>query len=457
MREGLEKIADSNDTIVAVSTPYGRSGIGVVRFSGKDCRRLAEQFFERAQGLRVRTATVGKWVDDNKETVDEVIVTLFAGPNSYTGEDMLEVSAHGNPVILNRVVQLAQSAGARAARPGEFTLRAVANGRLDLTQAEAVHDFIEAQTLEQAKVARRQMEGALSKRVKPLKDSLVDLIAHLEAGIDFSDDDVAPPDSAGLAGRARSLAACLKELQRSYNYGRLLLEGGRVVIVGRPNVGKSSLFNALLEMERAIVSDIPGTTRDVVSERIDLEGVPLRFLDTAGLRDTVDPVEKIGVNRTREALAEADLTLVVVDGSEALRPDDLKIIRNTAEVNRILVWNKTDLGKVAEEVEDMPRVRVSAKTGEGLENLRGAIRKNLGVGVGESLGDSVLTHARQYEAVARAKADLDSVADDLAAAVPHEMVALNLYAALAALNELTGETVTDDILGRIFASFCVGK
>lgn len=453
MREGLQKVVSSEDTIVAISTPMGRSGIGIVRLSGSQAERIGKQFLKLTSPLAHQHAAVGQWKDDSGVVVDDVVATLFCGPHSYTGEDLLEISAHGNPLILNRIVCLAQSAGARIAGPGEFTLRAVAHGKMDLIQAEAVRDFIDAQTDAQARTAMRQLEGAVSKKIGPVKSDLVNLIAHLEAGIDFAEDDVEIPDGAAMADRVKRMRRELQALQETYAYGKLLSSGVRVVIVGKPNVGKSSLFNRLVSAERAIVTEVPGTTRDVVSELANVDGIPMQFFDTAGVRETADRVERIGVTRTLETLSEADLVLFVLDGSSPEDGEDERVRESIGEVPHLVVANKCDLGcGVGSGV-----VRVSARTGEGLDRLREAMRDFLGGHHGESVGESVVTSARQNETILRAIAALEAGEAALGANTPHEMALLDLYGALSALNELTGETTTDDILGRIFSTFCIGK
>jgi len=381
---------------------------------------------------------------------------LFRAPHSYTGEDLLEISAHGNPLILNRIVSMTQAAGARLANAGEFTLRAVAHGKMDLIQAEAVRDFIDAQTETQARTAFRQIAGALSKSIAPVKDELVSLVAHLEAGIDFAEDDVEVPDGGAMAARVAGLRSALEKLQETYSYGRLLRGGIRIVIAGKPNVGKSSLFNQLVASDRAIVTDIPGTTRDVVSEAGSLDGIPMQFFDTAGVRDTTDHVERIGVSRTLEALTEADLTVVVVDGSSSLAAEDERVRETVRGIPHLVVANKCDLGRSEDAVKLQP-VWISAKTGDGLNDLRRAIRETLGDKRSEGLSESMLTSERQNDAVLRAITALRAAEAALRGNTPHEMVLLDLYAALAALNELTGEITTEDILGRIFSTFCIGK
>ena len=457
MREGLYKVVSAEDTIVAVATPSGRSALGIVRISGVEAQRIAARFFQ--PGLEHRRAIVGRWRDANAEPVDEVVVTLFQAPDSYTGEPLVEITAHGNPIILNRILRLIQDAGARLADPGEFTLRAVAHGKMDLLQAEAVRDFIDAQTEDQARIALRQMEGTLSRRIRPLQKKLIDVIARLEAGIDFVEDEIEVPDATAHAKTAQDIVLELALLQETFKYGRLLHDGLRLVIVGKPNVGKSSLFNRLVASERAIVAAIPGTTRDVVTETISIDGIPLKVFDTAGIHDTADYVESLGVGRSVDTLTESNLALVVVDGSAALDRDDQQVLGLASRVPHIVVVNKCDLSPRVEvnSPAEIPVVRLSARTGEGFAELDAAFRRFLAERRSDAHSDVVLTTVRQNEAVERAIEALNNGRAAIAAGTPHEMVLLDFYGALQALNELTGEVVTDDILARIFSTFCIGK
>jgi tRNA modification GTPase len=462
MREALHRIVSSSETIVAISTPLGRSGIGVIRLSGSAVFSITNKFFKPHTSdcvLEHRKATLGVWTTPPAECVDEVVVTFFHAPNSYTGEDVVEISAHGNPLILGRIVHAICSAGARIATAGEFTLRAVAHGKMDLIQAEAVREFIEAQTEQQARTALRQMEGSLSHRIRPVKDKLVDVIAHLEAGIDFAEDDVDVPENSLLSAEIRPLETDLQRLQQTFGYGRILSEGLRIAILGKPNVGKSSLFNRLVASDRAIVTDIPGTTRDVLTETISLDGVPLRFADTAGVRKSGDRVERIGVSRTFETLADADLALVVLDGATALDDDDRQVLAKSEGMRHLVVINKKDLPQTIDQtvLNGSPRVHLSAVTGEGVDELWNAIRNAVANQHADFADDLVLTSARQNDAILKAIAALQRSCDALANKVPHEMVLMDLYDGLSALDELTGEIVTDDILDRIFSTFCIGK
>jgi tRNA modification GTPase len=462
MLEGLHKIVSMEETIVAISTPLGHSGLGVIRMSGPEALSIAHRLFEpHSAGAEFvhQKSLVGRWCGLDREEIDEVVVTFFRAPNSYTGEDTIEISGHGNPVVLRRIIESARKAGARLAAAGEFTLRAVAHGKMDLVQAEAVREFIEAQTEQQAKTALRQIEGSLSKQLRKVKEKLVDVIAHMEAGVDFAEDDVDVPDNSSLIGSLCPLREELNGLCDSFGYGKILSSGLRLAILGKPNVGKSSLFNRLVSADRAIVTDIPGTTRDVLTETVNLSGVPLRVADTAGIRETTDRVESAGVERTYETLSEADLAIAVLDGSVPADLGDRQIIAKLSGRRYIVVINKSDLPQRIDTgfLNGSPRVLVSAKTGEGFERLLAEIQAFLLSQKTDLSDDLVLTTDRQYEAISRAAASLLTGSEALQSQVPHEMVLLDLYQALSALDELTGEVVTDDILGRIFSTFCVGK
>ena len=434
------------DTIVAIATPPGRGGIGVVRVSGSGAREIVEQVLGAPLGA-VRVATLRK-------IVDPVVVTYFAGPGSYTGEDVVEISCHGAPVILRDVVERCVGAGARLANPGEFTLRAMVHGRLDLPQAEAVRDLINASTLYQARVAARQVGGSVAKVVRPIKEMLLELIALLEAGIDFAEDDVSVAPDAELLRRLGPIAVEVERLARSFDYGRLVHGGVTLAIVGRPNVGKSSLFNRLLDQDRAIVTDIAGTTRDLVAETASLGGVPVRFVDTAGIRVGGDLVETLGIERSLQAMADADLTIVVVDGSVELGAEDARILEKAEEQGRhLVVLNKSDLaGKV-----ERAGLRVSAKTGEGVEEVRGAILAAIGHASAGEDEFSFITSLRQAELFRTSGEALRKAEQAVGQRVPHEMLLLDLYEALWPLDAVTGATTADDILNRIFSTFCIGK
>src|SRR6516225_8022014 len=333
-----------DDTIVAIATPPGRGGLGVVRLSGPGAREIGCSMLQLKHELEPGRSVFAGLVDPgSREPIDEAVVTFFAKPHSYTTDDVIEISAHGSPVVLRHIVELATAAGARLAEPGEFTMRAFLNGRIDLIQAEAVRDLIDSQTLYQAKVASQQLEGALSRRLQPIKQRLVELIAVMEAGIDFAEDDVAVLPGREILARIAGVRDPLEQLQASFAYGKIVHEGLTLAIVGRPNVGKSSLFNRLVERERAIVTAAPGTTRDLVTETIAMGGIPVRLVDTAGIRQALDEAESIGIRKSMEALADADLVLVVLDASAERTKEDDELLEQAMQGPGIVVLNKCDL------------------------------------------------------------------------------------------------------------------
>jgi tRNA modification GTPase len=436
-----------NDTIAAISTPPGRGGIGVIRISGDDARAIAEKILLIRGELRPRVATLAELPDADPQ----VLVTWFATPRSYTAEDVIEISCHGSPIILRHALEQACRAGARLAEPGEFTLRAYINGRIDLPRAEAIRDLIDATTLYQAKIAAQQAEGSVSRRLKPVKDRLVELIALLEAGIDFAEDDISVAPAEEIVRRINSIQTPVSALIESFAYGKLVHEGFTLAIVGRPNVGKSSLFNRLLEQDRAIVTEIPGTTRDLVSETASLEGIPVKFVDTAGIRQGQDLVETLGIERSYQAMADADLTLVVVDVSRALGQEDRTLIER-AQGKRLVAGNKSDLG-----IECSEALPVSALTGEGIAGLRRAILDTLAPRGRIEQEGGFITSLRHEQLLQVSQEALEHARRATMLGIPHEMLLLDLYAALRPLDAITGATTADDILNRIFATFCIGK
>jgi tRNA modification GTPase len=392
--------------------------------------------------------------------IDEVVVTYFAKPHSYTTDDIVEISAHGSPVVLRRIVELALQRGARLAEPGEFTMRAFLNGRLDLTQAEAVRDLIDSQTLFQAKVAAQQLDGALSNRLKPIKQKLIDLIALLEAGIDFAEDDISVAQDATILNRIAQVRVPLEQLAATFTYGKIVHQGLTLAIVGRPNVGKSSLFNRLVERERAIVTAQPGTTRDLVTETVAIGGIPVELVDTAGIRRALDEAESIGIKKSMEALADADLVLVVVDKTQPRTEEDEELLRQVESRPAIIVENKSDLPRASAHTtapNSPPRIATSALTGDGIPALRAAILRHVAGDAGTAQESGFLTNVRHQKLVDDALAALTAANAAVAAKVPHEMLLLDLYGALRPIDEITGVTTTDDILNLIFGTFCIGK
>ena len=462
-----------DDTIVAIATPAGRGGISVVRLAGPDARAITAPMLELKHELEPGRAVFGELVEAEESRqlqsspmlegagprsrrIDEVVVTYFQKPHSYTTDDVVEISSHGSPVVTRHIVELCLARGARLAEPGEFTMRAFLNGRLDLTQAEAVRDLIESQTLFQAKVAAQQLDGALSKRIKPIKTKLVALIALLEAGIDFAEDDVAVLPDPTILGDIAVIRAPLAQLAASFAYGKLVHEGLTLAIVGRPNVGKSSLFNRLVERERAIVTATPGTTRDLVTETVAIGGIPVKLVDTAGIRRALDEAESIGIQKSMEALADSDLVLVVLDATQAVSAEDEELMKQVEGRAAIVVKNKSDLGIHPLETRAHV-VATSALTGEGIAELRAAILRHVAGDGGGQAEAGFLTNVRHQGLVHDSLTALDAAKIAVANKIPHEMLLLDLYNALRPLDEVTGATTTDDILNLIFSTFCIGK
>jgi len=483
-----------DDTIVAIATPPGRGGIGVVRLAGARALEIASPMLRLKHELEHGRAVFGELVEPevatrtvevktptpsassrqaltaknaarmghpgsstNETRIDEVVVTYFAKPHSYTTDDIIEISAHGSPVVLRHIVELCVVAGARLAEPGEFTMRAFLNGRIDLTQAEAVRDLIDSQTLYQAKVAAQQLDGALSRRLQPIKQKLVELIAILEAGIDFAEDDVSVLPDTKILEHIATVRVPLEQLSASFAYGKIVHEGLTLAIVGRPNVGKSSLFNRLVERDRAIVTATPGTTRDLVSETVAIGGIPVKLVDTAGIRRALDEAEAIGIRKSMEALADADLVLVVLDVSQSATDEDVELLKQAESRVVVAVGNKSDLGVRHQGLGARALVLTSATTGEGIAELRAAILHQVGGEAGAQAEAGFLTNIRHHGLIKDSLVALDSAKNAVAGKIPHEMLLLDLYNALRPLDAITGATTTDDILNLIFSTFCIGK
>ena len=454
-----------HDLIAAVATGEGRSAIGIIRISGPGAAACAGAVFTPKDGKPLWEKTPGKLVygalrDSENRPLDHILATWSPAGHSYTGEETAELQCHGSPMVLSLALEALFAHGARQAGPGEFTRRAFLNGRLDLTQAEAVMDLIDASSPAAARQAAGQLSGALFRRVEEVYNGLVDVMAHFHAVLDYPDEDLDPFTAQTVEEALERAGTGLTALLDTYGRGRVVREGIPTAIVGRPNVGKSTLLNALVGYERAIVTDIPGTTRDTVEETCVLGGVLLRLIDTAGLRETADPVEKLGVERSRKAMEGAELILVVLDMSRPAAAEDAALIREAVSLApTIIVENKTDLPCVREwdeELDQAAAMPVSAKTGEGLDELGALVSELFPQGTGETAGD-LLTNARQAEAAARAKASVDRAMTALREGVTPDALLTDVEEALAALGELTGKTVREDVTDRIFRRFCVGK
>jgi tRNA modification GTPase len=446
-------------TIVALSTPRGRGALAVIRLSGPDAIAIAKHMgLHEVEDRRATLTTLVRPRDDEK--LDQVLLTCFCAPHSLTGEDVVEISCHGSPAVIRNIIDSTLELGAVLAGPGQFTLRALANGKINLAQAEAIRDLIAAQTDAAVQQASRQLNGELSNALAPLKEKLVEVIVVLESALEFVEDDLPAFRAQEIESELIGVSTGVEKLARTYAAGRLLQEGIKVAIAGRPNVGKSSLFNGLVERERAIVTDIPGTTRDTLSEAIDLEGIPVILTDTAGVRETTDGIETLGIERTRRAMADSDLVLVVLDGSTELGPSDHDLLNQTAHARRLIVKNKSDLPEFDATstscIAELEPINVSARTGEGLETLRSAILASLNNnGIDE--GGLLITNARHYDLLCNAQRELDQARAALQVRHSEEVVLAPLHNALRFMGQITGETTTEDILSEIFATFCIGK
>ncbi len=454
------------DTICAIATPPGEGGIGIIRISGEKAVAIASQVFRSSTGRTVgdfmsHTLHVGElWHPESGERLDEVLVAVMKAPHTYTREDVVEFHCHGSPLVLRFGLEALIHSGARLADPGEFTKRAFLNGRLDLAQAEAVMDLIQARSQTGIRVALEQLRGRLSEEVEQFREELLRLLVEVEAGIDFTEDGITFISSEALVTEVEKVTERIRRLIGTSAEGRIVREGATVVLAGRPNVGKSSLLNALVRADRAIVADLPGTTRDVLEEFVNIRGIPIRLLDTAGLRDGIDVVEKEGVRRSYEALERADMIVAVLDGSMPLAAEDRRLLEEAQIKPSVVVVNKSDLPSRCELGEiggAFVVVRTSAQAGTGLEDLRDAVRGGLLDHGLEAPEGVMITHLRHQTALVRARESLDHVLDSVGHRMPPECIALDLRAAINAIGEIIGETRTDEVLDRIFQEFCIGK
>jgi tRNA modification GTPase len=448
------------DTIAAIATPAGEGGVAIVRLSGPDAERISSEIFFRNAGKNgcLRSHTLHHGIIRNPQTeivLDEVLVAIMRKPRSYTGEDVIEIHCHGGPFVARAILELVLSRGARHADPGEFTKRAFFNGRMDLVQAEGVLDLIQARTTEGMRVALEQVRGGLSKWVGELREELIDILVQVEAAIDFPEEEIELLKRADLTAKINALTSKIGVIIETYDWGRLFREGARVCIVGRPNVGKSSLLNAILGEERVIVTPVPGTTRDVIEESVNLAGLPVALWDTAGVRESEDEIEKLGVERTLKHLEKADAALVVLDGSLQLTAEDQTILAATEPKKRLIVINKNDLPERLKLNPRIGTIKVSARTGEGLEVLRRILREIL-LDV-ESTPEIVLTNLRHKASLERSRGSLEMSAEALREGLSSELIAVDLQEAKEALEEVIGVVSNDSILERIFSSFCIGK
>ncbi len=447
------------NTIAAIATPVGRSGIGVIRLSGTDSLAITRKLTNDENfSPKPRFAHLKKVFDlETKEVLDEAIITYFKSPQSFTGEDIIEISCHGSPIILRQIIDFCLKLNARIAEAGEFSLRALANGRMNLSQAEAIRDLIDAQTIASARQSVRQLRGELSNELQPLKDELLDIIVVLESSLEFVEDDLPDFQTEKIKSKLLAIAESIGKIASTFQAGKLLREGIKVALVGRPNVGKSSLFNALLGQDRAIVTEIAGTTRDQIHEKLVIQNIPISLIDTAGLRETLDTVESIGVERSKRAMADADLVIVLLDGSQDLTDEDYQILAQTKDLSRLIAVNKIDIAEDFKfQISNFKSIKISAKTGEGLAELQNTIIKPFHPQDIEQSG-FLVSDARHNDLLLRANSEIETSIRLLEQKMSEEIVLIGLHNALRFLGQITGETSTEDMLTRIFSTFCIGK
>lgn len=456
-------------TIAAIATPLGAGGIGIIRMSGQDALSIADKVFKSKskkvlQEQRSHTIHYGWIIDpDTEEVIDEVLMMLMKGPNTYTREDVIEINCHGGMIVIQKILQLLLKNGAQLAEPGEFTKRAFLNGRIDLSQAEAVIDIINAQTELSLQSSISQLGGTLSQKVKNLRQELLEMIAHIEASIDYPEYDMEELTYEMIQSKTEMLLDQVNDFIRTADTGRMIREGIQTVIIGKPNVGKSSLLNALLREQRAIVTDIPGTTRDVLEEYITIQGVPLKLMDTAGIRETADVVEQIGVEKSKEWMTKSDLVLVMMDASTKFTTEDHEIFKLIEGKRCLVLINKTDLPRkldikqVFAYVDKEQVLELSVKEGEGMDQLENRLREMFFAGEINVKDDVFITNVRHKDALVKAKSSLETVLETIELEMPEDCLSIDLQSAYEYLGEITGETVGESIIHQIFSQFCLGK
>lgn len=456
------------ETIVAISTTIGNGGIGIIRMSGKESFKILEKIFKpknnKLDDIKGYNIKFGHIIDsETDEVIDEVLVSFFKSPKSYTTEDMCEINSHGGMIVQKLILEQCLKNGANLAEPGEFTKRAFLNGRIDLSQAESVIDLINSKTEKEAKASITQLEGRLSKKIEEIRRDLLDIMSDIEATIDYPEYDIEEVTNNRAIKDLDSILEKLKVLEKSFETGKILKEGIKTIIIGKPNAGKSSLLNLVLDEERAIVSDIAGTTRDTIEEYINLKGIPLKLIDTAGIRDTSDKIEEIGVNKSIDLINKADLIISIFDNSKELEKEDYKILELIKNKNSIIVLNKNDLGKhVLDDKEEIlnlqiPIIKMSTKLGDGIQDLYDAINNMFNMGDIESDNSMVITNARHKNQIKKAEYNIKQSIDTIMQNLPIDIIGIYIKEALNDLGTITGQNVSEDIINEIFSKFCLGK
>lgn len=464
----MQTVSTEFDTIAAISTPPGEGGISIIRISGVDALKTASQIYRGKDLNKVNSHTInyGHIIDpENGNEVDEVMVSVMRAPHTYTKEDIVEINCHGGIVATNRILQIILGLDARLAKPGEFTERAFLNGRIDLSQAEAVMDLIRAKTDQSMKVALDQLDGNLSHLITNLRQNILDVLAQVEVNIDYPEyDDVETMTARLLKEKAIEVKAKIQQLLSTAKQGKVLRDGLATAIIGHPNVGKSSILNHLLHEDKAIVTDVAGTTRDVIEEYVNVQGVPLKLVDTAGIHETEDKVEKIGVDRSRKALSQADLVILVLDSSVPLRDEDRELLRETNHMQRIVVLNKSDLevkinlNELQEYVDDKEIIKSSAVSPLGTKGLEDRIAAMFFAGSIENTSNNIMvTNARHIGLLKQAETALDAVLEGIETGMPVDLVQIDMTRAWDLLGEITGDSYQDELLDQLFSQFCLGK
>lgn len=456
-------------TIAAISTAPAIGGIGIVRMSGKDCFEVLEKIFkpknpetiENISGYRIKYGTIVN--PETNRVVDEVLVSYFKCPKSYTAENMCEINSHGGIVVLREILEICLKNGAELAKPGEFTERAFLNGRIDLTQAEAIIDIINAKSTREAQESANQLEGYLSRKINEIREKIMDIMVNIEANIDYPEYDVEEVSNKDAENKLKEIENELIKLSKTFENGKILKEGVKIAIIGSPNAGKSSLLNSMLKEERAIVTDIAGTTRDIIEEQISIEGIPFKVIDTAGIRDAKDKIEQIGIEKSKKAANEADVILAVFDSSVPLNDEDREILNLLKQKKSIIVLNKTDLKQIVnnecKEIQDVNTevINISLKNNEGLEKIYESLVKMFNLNQINLDNELTITNIRHQELINKAIESTRMALNDLNNSMPIDIISINIKEILEHLGEITGDNVSEDIIKSIFAKFCLGK
>lgn len=448
-------------TIAAISTPMGHGGIGIVRVSGDEALTIVQKVFvpKKKRPIKPYTLQLGKIVDEEGKDIDQVLISFFKAPRTYTGEDVCEINCHGGFMVTKQILALLLKMGAELAKPGEFTERAFLNGKMDLTQAEAVMDLIHSKSEKENTVAVKQVEGFLGEKIQQIKGKIVDLLVDMEANIDYPEYDVEEVENAKIQEVLRDSITQLQQLEATFSSGKILKEGVNTAIVGKPNVGKSSLLNALLHENRAIVTEIAGTTRDTIEEYVTIRGIPLKLIDTAGIRVTNDLVENIGIEKSKKAIQEAELVLLLLDVTSPLSEEDYALLQMVKEKKHLLLVNKIDQERrfSAEELQDPQVIEISIKNGEGLERLEETIESMFSLQELDTDDAVMITNMRHQNLIVQAREELQNALQSVENGIPVDMLSIDIRNAIQHLGEITGETVSEEVIKGIFAKFCLGK